>query len=269
MSDQSRILLMTGSRLRHLAFAAAMAKQFHDVSLIVERFHESTGRNYTNDDVTPMMREHFAQFDRIESRAFKESVRADSKLLAAVTRRTVGAGEINNDEVVAWINNLQPDVIVVYSTSIIEEPLISAFPNRILNLHAGLSPYYRGAGTNLFPFYNGELEYVGMTVHYLDAGIDSGNIILQARPDFDPHDNPHTISCKNVLLGVQLMSAVLKRFLDEGPPEGCKQDLSSGRLYRKKDFSDEVLERINQRLETGLVQCHIEDSPSVEIVSWE
>jgi methionyl-tRNA formyltransferase len=268
MKRQAKVLVMTGSKLRHLFFAAEMAKTFAHLSVLVERFHVNTGSNYTNADVTPAMRDHFQRFDQTEKEAFEASVDSDQEILERVIRRTIEPGEINSDEVVDWIKLEQPDVIVVYSTSIIKEPLISTFPGRIFNLHAGLSPYYRGSGTNLFPFHNGELEYVGMTVHHLDAGIDSGDIILQGRPSFDLDDDPHSISCKNVVLGVELMTRVVERHLTDGLPESHSQNLEEGRLYLKKDFTDGVLEGIRQRLESGLIERYIEATRSVEIVSW-
>ena len=76
----------------------------------------------------------------------------------------------------------RPDVVLVFGTGILREPLLSAFDGRIINIHLGLSPYYRGAGTNFWPLVNREPEYVGATIHYLDAGIDTGPIISHARP---------------------------------------------------------------------------------------
>ena len=44
-----------------------------------------------------------------------------------------------------------PDVVLVFGTGLLKAPLIGAFPGRIINIHLGLSPYYRGAGTNFWP----------------------------------------------------------------------------------------------------------------------
>ena len=50
------------------------------------------------------------------------------------------------------------DVVLVFGTGILREALLSAFPGRLINIHLGLSPYYRGAGTNFWPLVNGEPE---------------------------------------------------------------------------------------------------------------
>ena len=108
-----------------------------------------------------------------------------------------------------------------------------------------------------------------MTVHYLDAGIDSGDIILQGRPEFEVDDNPHTIGCKNVILGTELMLKVINGLLaGDRPLPSRKQDLSKGRLYLKKHFNDQVLIKIRENLEQGMVRKHIADPCEVSIVEW-
>jgi methionyl-tRNA formyltransferase len=56
-----------------------------------------------------------------------------------------------------------------------------------------LSPYYRGSGTNFFPFVNNEPEYVGATFMYIDEGIDTGEIIHQIRPTIFLGDTIHHV----------------------------------------------------------------------------
>ena len=57
--------------------------------------------------------------------------------------------------------------------------LINLYKNKIINVHAGLIPYYRGTGCNVWTFYNKKLEYTGMTVHFVNERIDDGKIICQ------------------------------------------------------------------------------------------
>lgn len=159
-------------------------------------------------------------------------------------------------------------MIAIHSTSLIGEDIISAFSKRLINLHAGLSPYYRGSGTNVWPFYNRELEYVGMTVHYIDAGIDTGDIILQGKPEFSEDDNTHTIGCKNVKLGTRLMAKVIKKYLEGGSLLTVKQNKSKGILYLKKHFTDETILQIKKHLKQGLVKDYIANPKEVDIVEW-
>ena len=82
------------------------------------------------------------------------------------------------------VKNFKPDVIIVYGTGIIKGPILE-YTNKIINIHLGMSPYYNGAGTNWWPMYNEEFEFVGTTVHYLDAGVDTGDILGQTRASIE------------------------------------------------------------------------------------
>jgi methionyl-tRNA formyltransferase len=261
------VLVMTGSKPRHQYFAAELLRHFDRSAMLVERHPEVTAETYVK-QASALMEQHFAAFDRTQSEWFAEPVAAAAPLLQARTVREIEFGTPNATENVAAIRALDPRLIAVHSTSLIKEELIGAFPQRIINLHAGLSPYYRGSGTNLYPFYYGDLECVGMTVHYLDIGIDSGDIILQGRPVFDPDDNPHTIGCKNVQVGAALMTRGLERYLSSGPPPGVKQDLSRGKLFLKKAFNDEVLQTIQRNLANGMVRQYAAAPRSVAMVEW-
>ena len=92
--------------------------------------------------------------------------------------------EVNSDSVVNKIINLKPDYILTYGCSIIKSELIEIFEKRIINMHLGLSPYYRGSGTNIFPIYNNEIQFIGTTFLFMDKGIDTGPIIHQLNLKF-------------------------------------------------------------------------------------
>ena len=88
---------------------------------------------------------------------------------------------INDPETIEAIGRLDPDLVVVSGTNIVGKAVIEAGP-RMVNLHTGISPYVRG-GPNCT---NWCLEkkwfhLIGNTVMWIDAGIDTGNIIATER----------------------------------------------------------------------------------------
>ena len=109
-----------------------------------------------------------------------------------------GKDYLSSDIFLNQIIKLKPDLILVYGTSIIKGNFIKIFDKKIINIHLGLSPYYRGSGTNFFPFVNNEPEFCGVTFMFLDAGVDTGNIIHQIRPNIKAFDNFHEI-CNKLL----------------------------------------------------------------------
>ncbi len=130
--------------------------------------------------------------------------------------------------------------MAVFGSSILKEELIDSLGSkRIINMHLGLSPYYRGSGTNFWPLYNEEPQYVGATIHYIDKGIDSGKVIGQVQPEITSEDTPHSIGNKTIIAGTRLLSQVLARLEKGERLEGQAQDLTEGKLYFFKDCRGE------------------------------
>src|SRR5574337_200543 len=96
---------------------------------------------------------------------------------------------INHPDVLALAQRLQPDLVAVFGTSLIRGELLRAGRLGIVNLHGGLSPEYRGADCTFWALYNGEPEKVGCTVHWIDAGIDTGGLIAHVSPKVLPDDD--------------------------------------------------------------------------------
>ena len=78
---------------------------------------------------------------------------------------------------------------------LVKEPLLSAFPRRILNIHPSLLPAYPGLFAWVQAVADGAKES-GCTVHYVDAGIDTGEVILQVRVPVIPGDTAGTLHAR-------------------------------------------------------------------------
>ena len=76
---------------------------------------------------------------------------------------------------------------------IVREPLLSAFPNRILNIHPSLLPAFPGLEAQKQALDYG-VDFSGCTVHFVDAGMDTGPIILQAVVPVKENDDEHTLA---------------------------------------------------------------------------
>lgn len=84
---------------------------------------------------------------------------------------------------VEWVSELNPDVIVVFSMSqLLKEKIFSIPRYGTINLHPAMLPEYRGPNPDFWQYYNFELS-PGVTVHYIDKGEDTGDIIYQERTE--------------------------------------------------------------------------------------
>jgi len=167
-------------------------------------------------------------------------------------------GTINSIKYVQDIIDEPPDLLVAYGCSIIKEPLLKAFHGRIINVHLGLSPYYRGSGTNFWPLVNREPEYVGATFMYMDAGIDTGEVIHQIRARYYWGDTPSQIgnrlivdmasTCQKVILGFDVMEKMVPL-----------QDSGVRHFYKKIDFTEQSVEILYRNFKDGLIDNYLNE----------
>ncbi len=149
---------------------------------------------------------------------------------------------------------------MVYGTSIIKGEIINKFKRRILNLHLGLSPYYRGGGTNYFPFVNNEPEYAGSTFMYLDEGIDTGEIIHQIRPIINITDSFHQLSNRFLIHSFQTYSKIAEKNLQnelKEPLVTSNMKNNKRLLYKKSDFSRESVVKMHENFKKGMIDQYL------------
>jgi methionyl-tRNA formyltransferase len=166
----------------------------------------------------------------------------------------IGCGEVNNDDLASFLNDMKPDVIAVLGSSVLKPNTISIPSLTTINLHTGLSPYYRGTWSHGWPIVNGEPEYVGVTVHHVNTGIDTGDIIYQARPLLDERDDLNIIFLKVISEGIELVIRAIEQLQNTGQVTSYKQPQNKGRLYLSKDFTADKARQCLSNLEKGIIR---------------
>ena len=188
-----------------------LLKKFKNSNVIFENYPKKINENYTKDQ-SSLIINHFKKLQYTEKKYFKKFCYKNKKYLNKKTIFEIKKGKINSNYFLNKIKKVRPDLIVLNATSILSKKFIKSFKGIIINIHAGLIPYYRGAGCNVWTFYNKELEYTGVTIHFVNELIDDGKIILQSQSKFIKTDNTHTISakckikCKIVYRGNQIFT---------------------------------------------------------------
>lgn len=86
------------------------------------------------------------------------------------------------------ILRLRPDLVVSYSyRHLLRKDVLSLLPNRFINLHVSYLPYNRGADPNIWSFLDNTPK--GVTIHLIDEGLDTGEIIAQKVVEIDEATN--------------------------------------------------------------------------------
>jgi folate-dependent phosphoribosylglycinamide formyltransferase PurN len=155
---------------------------------------------------------------------------SDSKLL--------DVENINSDFAFDFTKELNPDLILVSGTRLIKGKMLSINPSiGILNLHTGLSPYIKG-GPNCtnWCISTKQFHLIGNTIMWLDAGIDSGNIL---RTDFTSFDGTETLSDVHLKVMQHAHDLYIKAIEDvfNNTCSNVKQsDIAIGKLYYNRSW---------------------------------
>lgn len=99
-------------------------------------------------------------------------------------------------ELLRILKENQIDILILAGyMRLIGNELLDAFPQRIINIHPSLLPSFPGLH-GIEDAFNYGVKYTGVTVHYVDSGIDTGKIINQAVVDIAPDDDLESLEAK-------------------------------------------------------------------------
>ena len=96
----------------------------------------------------------------------------------------------------------------------IGEELLTHYPRRIINIHPAYLPAFPGAH-GIRDAYEAKVPYTGVTVHYVDEGIDTGDIIAQKKLAIDPAWSLETLETHVHALEYELFPQVVKQICEE------------------------------------------------------
>lgn len=150
---------------------------------------------------------------------------------------------VNTDDFLSVMDEYRPDLLVSMSfNQILRKNIIEYAPLGFINCHAGALPFYRGRNPLNWALINGESSF-GITVHYVDEGIDTGDIVEQRLYPIAQKDNYGTLlkkaisECANVL-----HSAILKISKDE-VDRVIQNDIHPvGTYFGIRTFGDELVD---------------------------
>lgn len=255
---QKKIILITGDSYRHRALSIInyiscrenlVLTIFESNPDLKKHIHQNTNNNAILD--------HIKKRDQIEEEYFGWCKNFDLEKFPCLNKPK---GWSSSEDCIELIKNLKPDLIIVYGSSILKGKIINTYKNKIINLHLGLSPYYRGSGTNYFPFVNNELEYFGATYLLLDAGVDTGKIIHQIRPKIITSDYYH-ISYQFLIQAFYEFIKIIENFdsldLNIKQPKIKKDQIP--KLYKRVDFNDDSVNMLKKNLSNGIVENYLEN----------
>ncbi len=267
-----KVVIFTRTGFHHASFINRLQERFEIACVVRESYPENKKENIVRlllrnlfqlNGVRGIRDEFFLkQFSESYSagfryhRALKDFLKSPFHIVIekpGTKYLNVRCGEINSEGFASFLRDVKPDVIAVLGSSVIKTHIVSMPSIAMINLHSGLSPYYRGTWSYGWPIVNGEPEYIGVTVHHIDAGIDTGDIIYQTKPVLDENDDLNTIFLKVIAEGIELVISAIEQMQKTGQIVSYKQPQSTCRLYLLKDFNAGAARLCLSNLEKGII----------------
>ncbi|HWI17243.1 MAG TPA: methionyl-tRNA formyltransferase [Vicinamibacterales bacterium] len=135
------------------------------------------------------------------------------------------------------IAELRPDFLFVWSyTMLLPDGLLAVARRGGVNLHAGSLPDYRGGHVLNWALINGERE-TAVTLHVIDAGVDTGPVYAERRVAIEPDDDILSVHRKLIAAGSSLLYEWWPK-IESGEAKAMPQDESRARYYRMRTADD-------------------------------
>jgi methionyl-tRNA formyltransferase len=164
---------------------------------------------------------------------------------------------INTPDSVRLVELLDPDILLVFGTGIVGKAVLSKARRIALNMHTGISPYYRGCDCAFWPLYNREVDMVGATVHECTQDVDGGRIFATGKAYLRPTDGMHAVFARAIVSGAELyVETVLKLLRKE--ITGSPQDLSVGTEYKAYMRGLKAELKVRRQIAQGMIRSAFE-----------
>lgn len=143
---------------------------------------------------------------------------------------------VNSDKTKVILKEVNPAIVIVNGTRIIAKGILDCIPAEFLNIHTGITPLYRGVHGAYWALVENDKKACGVTVHSVDSGIDTGNILEQERIDPTKEDNFITYPLLQLATGILLLKKAIKDVLEnrieiKPYPEGASRLWSHPTLW--------------------------------------
>jgi len=112
------------------------------------------------------------------------------------------------------LESMEVDLLVLGNTGIIKKNILTIPSIGTLNAHPGILPEYKGLDSIYWASYHKEFENIGVTVHFVNEGIDTGNIISKTYVNFENEKNISKAYRKLLRLSTKVLADAALKIID-------------------------------------------------------
>ena len=230
------ITLITSDQIRHNYLVNLLSNIATKLNVIQEKKTFFSNQN----KISNLMKNYFLKVDEAQKKIFGNT--AIDKKNKNIKLLSLGNNELEKCSLNFLSDFLNSDIFIVFGSSFIKKDLVNfLIDHKALNIHLGISPYYRGTDCNFWALFDNNPHLVGATIHLLSKGLDSGQILYHALSEIK--EDPFIYTMSAVKSAFESIAQKIKnKTIFEHTPE--TQDKSKEIKYSKKnEFNDEVIKK--------------------------
>ncbi len=192
-----KITLFTTDKKRANYFINYISKICTDLFVIQEYGYKIPGKSLGQENYPTIIKKYFNNVYSAEKRIFGNPVLKKNEKKIKIL--PVKLGELSNLPLNSLEDFLKSDYYIIFGSSYIKGELVDfLIKKKAVNIHMGVSPYYRGTSCNFWALYDDNAHLVGSTVHMLSKGLDSGPILYHAMSNINIKSNPFEYTMSTV-----------------------------------------------------------------------
>lgn len=250
-----KIVVLTGSHPRHYYVVNELATTGFVVGHVIEKreeFMPSPPTHLSHQDRLNFIR-HFEGRAKSEAHHFEGHDRINTQIATYETTKET----LNDAATINWVVQQQPDLVISYGVHKLSSDFLKTLSCPALNIHGGLSPWFRGNITLFWPFYMLKPNWAGMTVHVLTEQLDGGDILHHSVPQLHYGDGVHDVASK----AVKQVAKDLKYIIRHIPMQEWKYipQQHNGKLFVSTDWTPQHLRLIYNEFNDDIVDAYLND----------
>ena len=253
ISNKKNIVVFIGDDLRHKYFLSQLNLKNKILAVFIEK-SQYPKPNPKTDNEKNAWKWFFERRKSFEEKTITPIL--NTKPLNNPDVFYVEKNGLNSPETLTKLKEISPDFIACFGTGILNEKILSKYPDCIFNLHIGIPRYYRGSSCNFWPIYNNDLKNLGAAVHLVEKGIDTGKVTGEKTIALESTDNEQVLMWKTLDVGTRLMSETIDKW-KKGQLK-LKKQAETGKLYKKNDFDPAAILKVKNMVESGELQSLIQ-----------
>tara|TARA_Y100001970_G_scaffold50388_1_gene63780 strand:+ start:6505 stop:7293 length:789 start_codon:yes stop_codon:yes gene_type:complete len=239
-----KITLLTSNMPRHNYLINLLSKNCDKLYVLQESRTIFPGIRESNYKVSSIMSNYFKKVNFYENKIFKNPILNFKN--QNISLYPLIMGDINFIDINKINNFLKSDLFIVFGTSFLKNKIVEILiRKKAINIHMGLSPFYKGTDCNFWALYDNNPHLVGATIHYLTKGIDDGKIIFHALSEH--RTNPFEYSMSTVMAAFKgIEKHINNSTLKTLSPINQNKDLTI-KYSTKKDFNDNIIKKFMKK----------------------